>query len=267
MTTSDAHLFGVKDYFAAVVGDTAITTDGVGSKIQIAEYFDNYAGIGIDCVAMNVNDLLCVGATPTAMVDYITMPERDESLLMRIAASLHHGCSLASVPLVGGETAIIQGHSLDVSGTAIGKLRTELGVWPNSLLGQKINNGDPIFGFPSSGIHANGLTLARTALGFDRQFLEPTKIYTAEIASVKNPKAIVHITGGGWNNVYRVPTIGRCEFNYDAYEIPNIFKEIQASLDLSANRMYSTFNMGIGMMVVCDDQPPNSIHLGHVYTR
>lgn len=248
-------IFYVDDYFAAVKDGIAITTDGVGSKIKLAEHFNDYTTIGIDCVAMNVNDLLCVGAKPICMVDYITLPKMYDGILKEMSLSLRLGCREADIPLLGGETAIIEGHSIDLSGTAIGTVETILD-------GSTIEKGDYVYGFPSNGLHANGFTDAMKVLKLSNELLEPTVIYTDHVKGIKDPKAIIHITGGGWDNIYRVKR--KIEVRWFDWVPPPLFEDLQDKLDWDTPQMYSTFNMGIGMMVICKDRPEGSVLLGEI---
>ncbi|MBI3911136.1 MAG: phosphoribosylformylglycinamidine cyclo-ligase, partial [Armatimonadetes bacterium] len=219
-------------YFASVLRLTddlglAIGTDGVGSKILIAEMLGEYGTIGIDCVAMNVNDVLCVGAEPVALVDYVAVNVAEEQVLREIGRGLHEGARQADVVIPGGELAqlpeMIAGHG---PGPAIDLVATCVGVVsPDRLIcGQDLDRGDVILGLPSSGVHSNGLTLARRAL-FDRAglsvndrvpgteerigqtLLRPTRIYVravrALLASGVTVKAMAHITGDGFLNLTR----------------------------------------------------------------
>ena len=140
----------------------ALATDGVGSKLQIACEVGQLGGVGVDCVAMNVNDLICVGAEPLAFVDYIAVPEADPSIHSELGASLSKACQLARVTLAGGETATLPGivRELDLSGTALGWFPRNLGI-----TGQNLEEGDSLIGLPSSGVHSNGFTLIRAVIG------------------------------------------------------------------------------------------------------
>ena len=143
----------------------ALATDGVGSKLQIASLLKQWGGVGIDCMAMNVNDLLCVGAEPIAFVDYVAVPKPDPETHAALGASLAEACRLARVTLAGGETASLPGivTELDLSGTALGYVKKG-----NAITGEHLEEGDVLIGLPSSGIHSNGYSLVRRVMGTHR---------------------------------------------------------------------------------------------------
>jgi phosphoribosylformylglycinamidine cyclo-ligase len=252
-------------HYASVLdfGDVgvAITTDGVGTKVIVAEKLGKFDTIGIDCVAMNVNDLLSIGAEPIAMVDYIATFKPDEKTMEQIAIGLEEGCRIANITLVGGETAtlpdLIKGW--DLVGTAIGV------VDKNKIVtGKDIQAGDVIFGIPSSGIHSNGLTLARkvienAGLSYHDKFngktigeelLTPTRIYTEILDVVKNCEVhgLAHITGGGLLNLKRLKNV---KFVIDNPLKPQkIFSLIQELGNIDDDEMYRTFNMGMGFAII-----------------
>jgi len=206
-------------YFANVIDiggiGIAISTDGVGSKALIATMLGKYDSIGIDCVAMNVNDILCVGARPLSMVDYIAVETAEAGILDEISIGLCEGAMIAGVSIAGGETAQLKGmvHGFDLAGTAIGHVALD-----RILIGQRIEEGDVVIGVESNGIHSNGLTLARHVL-FERhdcklshrfeelatdlgtELLRPTHIYVKEaldlMERVESTKALIHVTSGG----------------------------------------------------------------------
>lgn len=201
-------------HYAGVIdcGDfgIAITTDGVGSKILVAEAINKFDTIGIDCVAMNVNDLVAVGAEPLAMVDYIAIEKPDERIMAEIAKGLEEGCRIANITLLGGETAtlpeIIRG--FDLAGTAIGVVEKD-----KIVTGERVEPGDVIVAIPSSGIHSNGLTLARKVVEMagmsyhdkfngktiGEELLTPTRIYMEVLDVLKrcDVHGLAHITGSG----------------------------------------------------------------------
>ena len=155
----------------------AMATDGVGSKLQIATAVKNWDSVGIDCMAMNVNDLLCVGAEPIAFVDYIAVPKPDPEVHAAVGASLAKACELANVTLAGGETASLPGivTELDLSGTALGFLDKD-----SAITGEQLKSGDVLIGLPSSGIHSNGFSLVRnivTSMGLS--YTDPCPFETA----------------------------------------------------------------------------------------
>jgi len=236
------------------LGDAALAlcTDGVGTKIMVAEQLDDYSTIGIDCIAMNVNDAICVGAEPIAMVDYIAMGKPDERILREIGIGLREGADEAGIAIIGGETAIVPElvRGLDLSGTCLGVVQKDMVVD-----GSRIEEGDALIGLESNGIHSNGLTLARKVLRLDeataRELLRPTRIYVKpvlELLKRVRVKGLAHMTGGGIRNLKRLKK--GMGFEIDGWpEIPEIFNEIE-STGVSRAEMFRTFNMGIGFCVI-----------------
>lgn len=251
----------------------AIKTDGVGTKVFIAQIMDKYDTIGIDCVAMNVNDIICVGAEPLSLVDYIAVQDPDPDLIEQIGKGLVEGCRLARITLVGGEIAImpemIQGQrekkGFDLVGMGVGMVSTD-----KIITGDKIEDGDAILGLASSGIHSNGLTLARNVLldkmkfsvddykdelnrTLGEELLEPTKIYVKEILEMISNglrvKALAHITSAGFLNLQRVTKNYGFRIN-SLPEVPPIFKLIQEFGPVTPEEMYEVYNMGIGFCVI-----------------
>jgi len=267
-------------YYASVIDigggqGIAISTDGVGTKILVAEMCEKYDTIGIDCVAMNVNDIICVGATPLSMVDYIAVQEINDELLGAIARGLYAGAKLARINIPGGELAqlgemvsgVNPGYGFDLVGTCIGTVGLD-----KMLIGADLAAGDTIIGIAASGIHSNGLTLARRVL-FDRmglgvdshvaefgrtvgeELLEPTAIYVEEamelIASGLRVKSFAHITSDGFLNLTR--TKKPVSFEITALpDIPAIFQVIADGGPVTPEEMWRVFNMGIGFCVVVD---------------
>jgi len=244
-----------------------ICTDGVGSKIVVAEMLGKLDTIGIDCIAMNVNDLICIGAEPIAMVDYIGIERLEEGMMEQVAIGLRAGARLANISIPGGETAqlpdIIRG--LDLVGTAVGVVPMARLNW-----GAEVAPGDVVIGLRSSGVHSNGLTLARRAL-FDaaglkadsnvkelgrsagEELLEPTRIYVREVLELfeqKVPvKAVCHITGDGLLNLNRVAA--QVGFELDTLPQPQpVFDLIQKHGKVETAEMFTVFNMGIGLCIV-----------------
>ncbi len=240
-----------------------LCTDGVGSKVIVANEMKKWDTIGIDCIAMNVNDALVMGARPVAFVDYLAMEKMDVDMAKEIAKGLKKGAEEAGVAIIGGETAtlpeIIRG--FDLAGTC-------LGVVEKKLPGE-IKEEDVIIGMRSSGIHSNGYTLARkvfTKNGYSFHdemeeigvigyaLLEPTRIYVKEILELWEKidiKGIAHITGGGLKKLKRLCK-EVCFVINDPMEPQAIFKVIQKLGNVSNDEMYRTFNMGMGMAVVVD---------------
>jgi phosphoribosylformylglycinamidine cyclo-ligase len=247
----------------------ALCTDGVGSKTIIASMMEKYDTIGIDCVAMNVNDMICVGARPLSLVDYIAIDEADAAMLDAIGAGLCEGARMAGVSISGGETAqlkdIVRG--FDLVGMAIGRVALD-----KVICGRDVRAGDVVIGVRSSGIHSNGLSLARRAFlvngkyAIDHKFdelattlgeelLRPTDIYVPEameiLESVPGVKALINITSDGLLNLTRVDSaVG---FEIDRLIEPQpVFGLIKKLAGVADGEMYEVFNMGIGFCYVVD---------------
>jgi phosphoribosylformylglycinamidine cyclo-ligase len=258
-------------YFANVIDiggqGIAITTDGIGSKAMIAHSLRKYDTVGIDCVAMNVNDLVCVGARPVSMVDYIAVKKVEAKVLDEIGAGLCEGAVAAGISISGGETAQLRDmiDGFDLAGTAIGHVLLD-----RILVGQNIRRGDVIIGVASNGIHSNGMSLARSAFfegnkydlshrfpEFDRslgeELLRPTHIYVKEalalLQQVKSVRAFIHITSDGLLNLLRVQA--KAEYVIDDLPPrPPIFSLIQRLKQIGDEQMFEVFNMGIGFCAV-----------------
>jgi phosphoribosylformylglycinamidine cyclo-ligase len=258
-------------YFANVVDiggqGIAISTDGVGSKAMIATALGKYDTIGIDCVAMNVNDIICVGARPVSMVDYVAIDKVEARILDEISIGLCAGAKAAGISISGGETAQLKGmvNGFDLAGTAIGHVALD-----KIIVGEQIREGDILIGVASSGVHSNGLSLARLAffeknkyplshrfdeLGVDlgTELLRPTHIYVQEamelLRRVPSVKAFMHITGDGFLNLTRVKA--PVSFVIEALPPPPpIFTIIQRVGDIDAAEMFFVYNMGIGFCAV-----------------
>ncbi|HEV7751515.1 MAG TPA: phosphoribosylformylglycinamidine cyclo-ligase [Baekduia sp.] len=258
----------------------AIATDGVGSKLVVAEQADRLETVGIDCVAMNVNDLICVGAEPIALVDYLAVEEVDAARLARIGVGLKMGAEAAGCEIPGGELAVlpelIRGHpspqGFDLCATAIGTVKVK-----DIILGDRIAPGDALIGVPSSGLHSNGYTLARRALldtgpthpGLsldDRPaelggasvadaLLEPTVIYVRAVLDLLRSdvdvRGLSHITGGGLNNLLRVGSGYAIE---DPLPVPAVFGLVARLGDVSEAEMWEVFNMGCGLVAIVPDE-------------
>jgi phosphoribosylformylglycinamidine cyclo-ligase len=240
----------------------AIGTDGVGTKMLIAQRLDRFETIGIDCVAMNVNDLICVGAEPIAMVDFILCKRADPEICGQIGAGLRRGAELAGIEIPGGEIAqvgdIVNGWEL--GGTAIGIVDTE-----EIVDGGRIEPGDALIGLPSSGLHSNGYTLARSALDdlrleddrlgrpLGELLLEPTEIYVRAVFDLLGSRAdvrgLAHITGDGLNNLLRLAAPVGYEID-DPLPVPPVFDLIQELAQVSDEEMHRVFNMGCGFCCV-----------------
>jgi phosphoribosylformylglycinamidine cyclo-ligase len=255
----------------------AISTDGVGTKLLVAQALQKYDTVGIDCIAMNVNDILCVGAVPVSMVDYIAVSAMNATVLGEIAKGLRDGAQLAGVSIPGGEIAQIRellregvsdGFSFDLVGTCVGTVHPQ-----HLIVGQNIEPGDMVVGIESSGIHSNGFTLARRALGLgdgaETSFLQysgelgrtlgdelltPTNIYVREILAMLEAevaiKALIHITSDGLLNLQRV--VSETGYVVDNPLPPQpIFSLIQQRGNVDIAEMFRVFNMGTGFCVIC----------------
>ena len=252
----------------------ALTTDGVGSKLVVAEQADRLETVGIDCVAMNVNDLICVGAEPIAMLDYLAVEESDPARLGRIAEGLRVGAQAAGVEIPGGELAVlpelIRGHpsprGFDLCGAAFGTVALDAVV-----TGEAIAPGDALIGIPSTGLHSNGYTLARRALLSDGglslddrppelggasvadALLEPTAIYVKAILELLRSDlpvhGLAHITGGGLDNLKRLHD-GVAYRLEDALPMLPVFDLVQRLGSVPDDEMWRVFNMGCGFICV-----------------
>ena len=244
----------------------AIGTDGVGTKMVVAERLGRFETIGIDCVAMNVNDLICVGAEPIAMVDFVLCKRADPDVCGQIGVGLRRGAELAGIEVPGGEIAqvgeVVDGW--DLGGTAIGIVDVE-----EIIDGGRIEPGDALLGLPSSGLHSNGYTLARTALGdldladdrlgraLGELLLEPTEVYVRAVLDLLGSRAdvrgLAHITGDGLNNLLRLAAPVGYEID-DPLPVPPIFDLIADLGEVSDDEMYDVFNMGCGFVCVVADR-------------
>ena len=262
-----AHGFGHYAGVVEIAGGTLLAThtDGVGTKVMIACMMDKYDTIGIDCIAMNVNDVICIGATPVSFVDYIAANRNDQRIIGEIVKGLVEGAKRSSVPIVGGETAIMpdvingDGFAFDLAGMVVGLAEKD-----KMVLGDKIEPGDVIIGAASTGIHSNGYSLARKALlpkyslsdsirGVGRvgdALLKPTAIYTKpvlEIVQKCRVNGLAHITGGSFTKLLRLKNAG-----YEIDSLPDAppIMGLIAEQGVEADEMYKTFNMGVGFCVI-----------------
>ncbi len=246
----------------------AISTDGVGSKVLIAEQLEKWDTIGIDCIAMNVNDLYCLGATPLAFVDYIAFDRPDERIAVSVAEGLEAGAELSDIYIVSGETAILPElvNGLDLSGTCVGYVHKD-----RVITGEQIEVGDLVLGLRSAGVHSNGLTLARKVVesgGFaytdpfppnpersiGEELLTPTRIYTEvlELLTHCEVHGAAHITGSGFLKLGRITGLGYDIYN--PFEPNEIFAFLQEQGEIATKEMYTTFNMGMGFAVVIPER-------------
>jgi phosphoribosylformylglycinamidine cyclo-ligase len=255
------------------IGDRylALATDGVGTKLLVAEALDDYSTIGIDCIAMNANDLIATGVTPVAFVDYLAIEEPNDVTAEQIGDGLSEGAEQAEIALVGGETAVMPEviKGLDLAGACVG-LATE-----DELFDGEAEAGDALVGLPSSGIHSNGLTLAREAVTRNHEYtdpfpydedrsvgevlLEPTRIYREVLGPLHavETHAAAHVTGGGWTNLSRMG-----EFRYEIeapFEAQPVFEFVQEEGDVSDEEMHRTFNMGTGFVAALPDEDAEAV--------
>ena len=248
-------------------------TDGVGTKIKLAMEMYKHDTVGIDCVAMCVNDILCQGGKPLFFLDYIATGKLDPSKMAELVKGVADGCKIASAALIGGETAEMPGiykeDDYDLAGFAVGLVDKD-----KIIDGKDLKEGDIAIGLYSSGVHSNGFSLVRASMDqagvsltdkFDEnitigeKLLTPTKIYAKEIEDlIKNieVKAISHITGGGlYENVPRVLKDDlSVEFNLSNLKLDPIFDNIQKWGNIDTDEMYNTFNMGVGMVIFIDPE-------------
>ena len=240
----------------------ALSTDGVGTKLVLAEQLGRFDTVGIDCVAMNVNDVICVGAEPLAMLDYIAIEKADPEVCEEIGVGLARGAEKAGIEIPGGELAqlgqLVRG--VDVSGACFGTVALDAIVD-----GSAVQPGDVVIGLPSTGLHSNGYTLARSALAEiplddDRLgrplgdiLLEPTEIYVKPIVellrSEVDVRGLAHITSGGTKNLLRLAAEVGYEID-DPLPVPPVFDLIQEQGNVSDEEMSEVFNMGCGFCVV-----------------
>lgn len=240
-----------------------VSTDGVGTKLKLASDQKNVSKIGIDLVAMSVNDVLVSGATPYFFLDYIATGKLTPSFIEDLMSGIIEGCKISNISLVGGETAempgLYQGTDFDISGVCLGFVEKDLIV-----SGCSVQPGDVILGLPSSGVHSNGFSLVREILKqvtVDQEVIDflltPTKIYTDSILTLLKReiriKSMAHITGGGFTNISRtIPPTCSVKINPSSWVPHSIFGFIQSLGSVSDEEMRKTFNCGIGFTLVVD---------------
>ena len=263
----------LKGHYAAVIAlddvtGIALSTDGVGTKLLVAEQMERYDTVGIDCIAMNVNDIICVGAEPVAMLDYLAVERADPDQCEQIGVGLARGAELAGIEIPGGELAQIGDlvRGFDIAGACFGTVPLD-----SVIDGSGVEPGDAIIGIPSSGIHSNGYTLARSALEgiplddtrlgrpLGEILLEPTEIYVkAVLELIGSPVEIhglAHITSGGLDNLLRLKADVSYEIDAPLEPQP-IFSLIAELGAVPGDEMYEVFNMGCGFccVVPADDE-------------
>jgi phosphoribosylformylglycinamidine cyclo-ligase len=260
------HFTGLIDF-----GDVALTlcTDGVGTKLLVAYEMKKWDTVGIDCIAMNVNDTICVGSEPIAFVDYIAIDKPDEKVTSEVGKGLEAGAEMSNMTIVGGEIAVLPElvNGFDLAGTCLGVVEKS-----RIITGQKIQPGDALIGLPSSGIHSNGLTLARKVFkkngialkekikGLRRsvglELLVPTFIYVRQVMGMIDEfdvRGMANITGGGLRNLLRLKK-GMGFSVEDPMKPQAIFNVMQDLGNVSDHEMYQIFNMGMGYCLVVPDR-------------
>lgn len=259
--TEVGHYAGLIDFGEYAL---ALTTDGVGSKVLIANEMKRWNTVGIDCIAMNVNDLLAMGIEPLAFVDYIAISKPDEKIMRQIGEGLAKGAKISRISIVGGETATLPDiiNGFDLAGTCLGMVKKD-----KIITGERIKIGDAIIGIPSSGVHSNGYSLVRRIINdsgysyhdpfpyneqvtIGEELLTPTRIYMEILEAVNrfDIHGLAHITGSGLMKLHRITEYG---FDIsDPLEPQPVFKFLQEEGEVEDAEMYRTFNMGMGFVVV-----------------
>lgn len=248
-------------------------TDGVGTKIKLAFLMDKHDTVGIDCVAMCVNDIACAGGEPLFFLDYIACGKNEPEKIATIVKGVAEGCKQCGAALIGGETAehpgLMPEDEYDLAGFAVGVVDEK-----DLITGNDLKAGDVLIGIASSGVHSNGFSLVRKVFEMTKESLdtyydelgktlgealiEPTRIYVKALKEIKNAgvtvKACSHITGGGfYENIPRMLPDGvKAVIKKDSYEVPAIFKLLQQKGGIAEHMMYNTYNMGLGMIVAVD---------------
>ena len=255
-------------------------TDGVGTKLKLAFLMDQHDTVGIDCVAMCVNDIACAGGEPLFFLDYIACGKNYPEKIAAIVKGVAEGCRQAGAALIGGETAehpgLMPQEEYDLAGFAVGVADEK-----NLITGAKIEPGDVLVGLASSGVHSNGFSLVRKVFDMTREglstyyeelgatlgevLLTPTRIYVKALKSIKEAgitiKGCSHITGGGfYENIPRMLPEGVCAVvEKDSYPVPAIFKLLQEKGKLEEKMMYNTYNMGLGMVLAVSAQDAGDV--------
>ncbi|MEM3003738.1 MAG: phosphoribosylformylglycinamidine cyclo-ligase [Candidatus Bathyarchaeia archaeon] len=256
----------------------ALHSDGCGTKALVAQLMNRFNTIGIDCVAMCVNDLICVGAKPTTLIDYLALEKPDETITTEIMRGLVEAAEETEISIVGGETAImpdvirgaVPGRGFDLSAFCLGEVEKK-----RLVIGDRIKPGDAVVGVESSGIHSNGLSLARKILLEEQRFdldekppalsktigetlLEPTRIYVKPVTKAVETSevhGVAHITGGAFTKLRRFERYAKVGFHLDNMPRPNpIFELIQEAGEVPDDEMYRTFNMGVGMCIMTPEE-------------
>ncbi|MDR0984983.1 MAG: phosphoribosylformylglycinamidine cyclo-ligase [Endomicrobium sp.] len=257
--------FGGIFHIAGTKYNLVSSADGVGTKLKLAFLLNKHDTVGIDLVAMNVNDLICVGAKPLFFLDYLACSKLNLTQIEQIINGISKGCDLSGVQLIGGETAempnFYKNNEYDLAGFSVGIVKKG-----KEINGKNIKPGDSIIGLPSSGLHSNGYSLIRKAMTdielrkHSKKLLCPTRIYVNEILNAiekfnydaENIVGIAHITGGGfYDKINRIlPKDVMVIIRKKSWRVPNIFKIIQEKCNLADKDIYGTLNMGIGMVLI-----------------
>jgi len=245
------------------------STDGVGTKLMIAQMMGKHDTVGIDLVAMNVNDILCLGGKPLFFLDYIACGKVAPKVLKAIVKGITDGCRQAGCSLIGGETAEMPGiysaDEYDLAGFSVGVVEAD-----KIIDGTTIATGDRLVGLASSGLHSNGYSLARKVLSARvqrqraKELLTPTKIYVKEVLSALDHfkiKGIAHVTGGAFvDKMVKILPKGKCfQIKQGSWPVPAIFRDIQAKGRIAEREMFRTFNMGIGMALVVSPKDTEAV--------
>lgn len=251
------------------------SSDGVGTKLKIAVLVNRHNTVGVDCVAMNVNDILCSGARALFFLDYIAFSKIEQDVLFEIVKGINQGCIQAGCSLIGGETAQMPGiykmGDYDIAGFCVGVVERK-----NIIDGSKIKVGDMVIGLESNGLHSNGFSLVRKVFKEEElkrisdELLKPTRIYVKPVLSLLYAKrytlnasirGIAHITGGAfYDKIARIlPPNVSVRINRNSWIVPKIFQFIQNKGNIKDKEMYHTFNMGVGMVLIVNKNSINVI--------
>jgi phosphoribosylformylglycinamidine cyclo-ligase len=256
----------------------SLHTDSVGTKVIIAQLSSKYDTIGIDCVAMCANDLICTGTEPISFLDYLAMARHDRRIVEEIAVGLVEGANQGGMAIIGGETAIVPDLLSNDAGLDLVGMAAGIGRKKDLILGDNIRTGDALVGVASSGIHSNGLTLARKILlreyklrekvpelgrSLGEELLEPTRIYVKPVLEATRKlevHGLAHITGGAFAKLDRILEQARLGASIEQLPpTPGIFRIIQKYGRVSDREMYRTFNMGVGFVLICPQRAEDAI--------
>src|SRR5256885_13109559 len=271
LLTKIGHFTGLVDFGSYAL---SLCTDSVGTKVLVAKEMRKWDTIGIDCVAMNVNDMICIGAEPLAFVDYVAIANYDREVARQIGIGLNRGAQMANVSIIGGEIAVVPElvRELDLAGTCFGVVRKS-----KIIDGRAIRTDDVIIGLPSAGIHSNGLTLARRVLRdasvtlsdsaaktgrpWGDELLEPTAIYVKPVLRGIRKATVhgmAHITGGGLRNLVRLKPYVELRSS-EPLSPPPVFLSLQRLGGIEDREMYQAFNMGMGFAITCPEEHAKAV--------